>query len=149
MLVESILPVDYYCNMVGVITDQRIFYEVFKQKMPDLEAHLISLGFDPALLAFQWFVCFFSYNLPIDILTRIWDMFFLKGIKIIFRITLALLCLMKEELMQTEEFGEVFDILESFPRKTKDFKPLIQTASMQKFKVKANYIEEQRNIVRP
>ena len=29
MLVESVLPVDYYCDMIGVITDQKIFYEFF------------------------------------------------------------------------------------------------------------------------
>jgi hypothetical protein len=30
MLLESILPLDYYSNMVGVLIDQKIFYTVFQ-----------------------------------------------------------------------------------------------------------------------
>lgn len=51
-MVESILPIDYYSNMVGVLIDQKIFYDIFKLKMPDLCNHLQSVGFDPSLLAF-------------------------------------------------------------------------------------------------
>jgi len=64
MMVESMLPIDYYSNMVGVVIDQKIFYDEFKARIPDLCAHLDRVGFDPSLLAFQWLVCFLSYNLP-------------------------------------------------------------------------------------
>lgn len=52
MMVESMLPMDYYSNMVGALIDQRIFYDLFKKNLPDLCAHLESVGFDPSLLAF-------------------------------------------------------------------------------------------------
>jgi len=64
MIVESMLPLDYYCNLVGVLIDQKIFYEIFQKRIPDLCDYLIKMGLDPSLLAFQWFVCLFSYNLP-------------------------------------------------------------------------------------
>jgi hypothetical protein len=35
-LVESILPLDYYSNMVGALIDQKIFYQIFKREIPDL-----------------------------------------------------------------------------------------------------------------
>ncbi len=63
-MVESILPIDYYSNMVGVLVDQRIFYELFRNKIPDLCEHLESVGFDPSLLAFQWLVCLLGYQMP-------------------------------------------------------------------------------------
>lgn len=63
-LVESILPIDYYSSMVGALIDQQIFYELFQESIPDLCQHFRDLGFDPSLLAFQWLVCFLSYNLP-------------------------------------------------------------------------------------
>jgi hypothetical protein len=99
-------------------------------------------------LAFQWLVCFLSYNLPQDVSDRVWDLFFLKGSKIIFRISLALLHMMKNELMQCNDFAEIFEKLESFPRKVKDINPLIQTAEMPKYKIKARTIREERIIVR-
>lgn len=40
MMVESILPLDYYSNMVGALIDQKIFYELFEQTLPDLCLHL-------------------------------------------------------------------------------------------------------------
>lgn len=46
MMIESILPVDYYSNMVGVLIDQKILYEYFNLKMPDLCEHLKKAGFD-------------------------------------------------------------------------------------------------------
>jgi hypothetical protein len=56
---------------------------------------------------------------------RIWDLFFLKGIKVIYSISLALLYLMKNELKKTKDFGEIFEIIESYPRKMIDLKTLI------------------------
>ena len=52
MIVESILPLDYYCNLVGVLIDQKIFFDLFKEKIPDLYEHLEQVGLDPSLLAF-------------------------------------------------------------------------------------------------
>ncbi len=54
-----------------------------------------------------------------------WDLFFLKGPKIIFRISLALLHLMRKDLMRSKDFAEIFETLESYPRKVIDVKTLI------------------------
>jgi hypothetical protein len=83
------------------------------------------VGFDPSLLAFQWLVCLLGYNMPQEVSNKIWDFFFLKGTKIIFRISLALLHLMKRELMQTRDFAEIFETIEAFPRKMIDERTLI------------------------
>lgn len=61
---------------------------------------------------------------------RIWDLFLLKGIKFIFRFSLAMLHLMKNDLMRTTDFAEIFEIMESYPRKMIDSKILIQTAEI-------------------
>ena len=111
---------------------------MFKEKIPDLCSHLEDAGFDPSLLAFQWLVCFLSYNLPEAVSYRVWDLFFLKGPKIIFRISLALLHMMKKYLMRSKDFGDIFETLESYPRKVtdQDANTLIQTAEMPKYKIK-------------
>lgn len=50
--VECFLPVDYYSNLVGCMVDQRIMYQYFKDKVPEVERHLQSLQYDPSLLGF-------------------------------------------------------------------------------------------------
>lgn len=69
-------------------------------------------------------------------------MFFLKGPKIIFRISLALLHMMRKDLMRSKDFGEIFETLESYPRKVIDVKTLIQTSEMPKYKIKQRTIIE-------
>ena len=51
-LLESILPLDYYSNMVGVLVDQKIFFELIKTKMSDLHRHLDNIKLDLNLIAF-------------------------------------------------------------------------------------------------
>lgn len=63
MIIETILPIDYYSNMVGVLVDQHVFKQTVTHFFPDLLEHFGHLNFDPSLLAFQWFVCFFTLNI--------------------------------------------------------------------------------------
>jgi len=68
MIIESLMPIDYYSNMVGALIDQRVFVGLLCDKMPDLVEHLESLFFDPSLISFQWFACLFSYNMPLEVI---------------------------------------------------------------------------------
>ncbi len=51
-IIETILPIDYYSNMVGVLIDQQVFKVLIQEVMPDLFDHLERLKFDPSLIAF-------------------------------------------------------------------------------------------------
>jgi len=68
----------------------------------------------------------------------------LKGPKVIFRISLALLHMMKQDLMRSTDFGDIFETLESYPRKVIDINTLIQTAEMPKYKIKQETINQGR-----
>lgn len=52
MILETVLPLDYYSNMIGVLIDQKVFFELLKKKLPDVVEHLSKMHFDPSLLAF-------------------------------------------------------------------------------------------------
>ena len=64
MIVETYLPFEYFSMMVGVLIDQKIFMRFVQQENKKMYKKCMDLGFDPAILAFQWFVCIFSYNMP-------------------------------------------------------------------------------------
>lgn len=38
-LLESFIPIDYYCKMAGAIIDQNILSAMIEDKMPDLFYH--------------------------------------------------------------------------------------------------------------
>lgn len=52
-------------------------------------------------------------------------MFLINGIKVIMKFSLALFHMMKNDLMKTNDFAEIFEILDSYPRKLIDSKTLI------------------------
>ncbi len=64
MIIESILPVDYFTVMVGVLLDQKIFADLINRHLPSMVLHFTKMHMDPALVSLQWFVCLYSYNLP-------------------------------------------------------------------------------------
>lgn len=45
MIIETIMPLDYYSNMVGALLDQKTFSHLMKERMPDLYDHLESVGY--------------------------------------------------------------------------------------------------------
>lgn len=63
MIIETMLPLDFYCNMVGTLIDQLVFKELVHRLLNKLFNHLNKISFDPSMLSFQWFVCFFTHNL--------------------------------------------------------------------------------------
>ena len=67
MIIESILPLDYYSNMVGILVDQKVFNKLVQKHLNKLHYHLKLLNFDPSMLSFQWFVCFFAHNLTPEV----------------------------------------------------------------------------------
>jgi hypothetical protein len=40
MIIETIMPLDYYSNMVGALIDQKVFSDLFEERFPELFVHL-------------------------------------------------------------------------------------------------------------
>ena len=55
----------------------------------------------------------FSNNVPIELTLRIWDVFFIEGKKIMYRVALAVLKLNEKNLM-TGDCEQVLTILKSY-----------------------------------
>ena len=51
-LIESILPLDYYSFMTGVLIDQRVFLDIFESKFRKMSAHLRALDMDLSVIIF-------------------------------------------------------------------------------------------------
>jgi TBC1 domain family member 10 len=45
----------------------------------------------PSMYMTQWFVCIFTNSMPFDMVTRVWDVFLLEGIKVVYRVQLSIL----------------------------------------------------------
>ena len=55
-IIETLLPVDYFTMMTGVVIDQRAFEALLEQYYPDVYRHMIKHTFQPESFTTQWFV---------------------------------------------------------------------------------------------
>mmetsp|Transcript_90658 Transcript_90658/g.261227 ORF Transcript_90658/g.261227 Transcript_90658/m.261227 type:complete len:339 (+) Transcript_90658:1091-2107(+) len=102
--------------------------------MPLLCNHLAQQGVEPTIYASKWFMTVCICNFPFSTVVRIWDIFLAEGVKIIFRIALALLKLNQEALL-SESFEQILDTLKQAPSRVES-DTLIQVALSIKLKNK-------------
>ena len=69
------------------------------------------------LLLTKWLICLFVNHLPLETELLVWDLFFLKGSQVIFRIALTLFSMMEKEILQAEDMGSIFMIVDKFGNK--------------------------------
>lgn len=74
----------------------------------------------------SWFITIFAVNAPADILSRVWDLFILQGMKMIYKIIIALLKI-NEELLLSLMFDEIMEKIK-FIYNDIDKETLIKTA---------------------
>lgn len=75
---------------------------------------------DITLCTASWLMSGFISNLPIETVLRVWDAFFYEGSKILFRISLALFKLSEPQIKSVSDPVEVFQIVQTTPRKCLD-----------------------------
>jgi hypothetical protein len=76
--------------MCGVLIDTKVFIHLLAEKLPITYEHIASLDLDLSVIMTRQFVCLFVLEVTKDVSLRIWDLFLLKGPKIVFRVMLAM-----------------------------------------------------------
>ena len=71
----------------------KVFHVLMQREMPDLHDHLEALP--DALWINKWFQTCFLYSFPLGLCLRIWDNILADGTKFFFKVTLAILKLVK------------------------------------------------------
>lgn len=74
----------------------------------------------------SWFMSLFVGNFPIETVLRVWDSFFYEGSKTLFRIALAILKIGEAEIRAISDPMEVFQIIQTLPRRLIDPNSLIE-----------------------
>lgn len=119
-LLESLLSIDYYTSMVGIMVTQRIFFEIICEKEPEILNkfsritifHLFACFFnldefkvDASFFSLHWFICLFVGTVNRNILNVIWDNLFAFGEKILFKAGVLLIKHIKDAILDAEDFG--------------------------------------------
>lgn len=85
--------------MVAYFAAFQIFLEEF---LPSVHAHFIEENFTPDMYLIDWTFTLFSKSLPLDIASRVWDVFCRDGEEFLFRAALGILKFYQDELLEMD-----------------------------------------------
>lgn len=111
--------------------------------LPEVAGRMKDLGISTEVYAAKWFVTLLSYELPLPLLLRVWDLFFQSDWKVIFRVILALLSVSKRELTRADS-GTVTGLLNSLAAGVKNDESLLKFAFT--FKVTRRLLEDLKQL---
>ncbi|PIL32385.1 hypothetical protein GSI_05631 [Ganoderma sinense ZZ0214-1] len=126
-MIERILPEDFFSpSLLSSRACPLVLLDYVQDLMPKLSAHLTDLGVDLGAICFSWFLSLFTDCLPVETLFRVWDVFMVDGIDVLFRIAFAILRTNEQELLRCASIPAVYVALESLPNRMWEADRLLQ-----------------------
>ncbi|KAL8140477.1 hypothetical protein V2J09_006498 [Rumex salicifolius] len=150
VLLENVLVNNCYANnLSGCHVEQRVFKDLLTKKCPRIAAHLESLQFDVSLVTTEWFLCLFSKSLPSETTLRVWDVLFYDGAKVLLNVALAILKIKEEELLITNQLGDIISIVHKCTHRLFDPDDLLTVAFDEIGSMNTNTLSKQRKKQEP
>ncbi|KAG2348082.1 TBC-domain-containing protein [Suillus weaverae] len=126
-IIERILPDDFFSpSLLPSRACPLVLLEYVQETMPKLYTHLTALGVDLPAICFSWFLSLFTDCLPIETLFRVWDVFLVDGLDVLFRVALGILRSNEQELLECESNSAVYVSLENLPTRVWQSDKLLQ-----------------------
>lgn len=104
----------------GLVVMQKMLFvldRLVARHLPTLHDHLVNEGIHPTMYFTEWVMALFCRGFPFDLVTRLWDALLLEGRwKEIYRLSLALLSSVKEQILQLR-FDKVLAFLRELPKR--------------------------------
>ncbi|XP_023947050.1 TBC1 domain family member 9 [Bicyclus anynana] len=110
---ETLLPDYYNTRVVGALVDQGVLDELTKVHLPELHAKLDELGM-MKMISLSWFLTLFICVMPYECAVNVMDCFFYDGAKVIFQVTLTILDINRELLLNCAEDGQAMQVLNDY-----------------------------------
>jgi len=102
-------------DLVLIHARYSFFEDLLKEHASSLHSHLLDLGVQPDLYLLEWCMTLFSKRLKLDVIGRVFDLFIFTGEIAVYRISLAILLLLKTSLMQADDLQQALSIISNAP----------------------------------
>uniref|UniRef100_A0A0N5C9I4 RUN and TBC1 domain-containing protein 3 n=1 Tax=Strongyloides papillosus TaxID=174720 RepID=A0A0N5C9I4_STREA len=150
-IIEDILPTNYYSHsLVDLQIDQKIIHHLLKLHIPELYECLKTRGIDLSMVTANWFLTLFASSLRTDFLFRIWDLLFVYGSSIIFRLIISMLKINEVEIItmcrEEESFisTDIFNFISKIPRNIKKIDDVLEMSMSFDYVITPKIIQELR-----
>ncbi len=92
----------------------RVHEILLEHNLPKLYKHFKEQNVKPDLYLIEWVFTLFSKSLPLDVMSRVWDVFFRDKEEFLFRTALGILSMYKETLLEMD-FIHIVQFLTKLP----------------------------------
>lgn len=76
-----------------------------QEQLPELYVHFQTQNFYTSMYSSSWFLTLFTSNLPLHLAYRVMDLFLSEGLDMVFRLSIAILQISKEDLLKLDMEG--------------------------------------------
>jgi hypothetical protein len=83
--------------------------------LPAVFNRLDAYQLHPTMYAAQWVITIYTYTFPFELVARLWDAFLSEGWKIVYRVALASMHSIQEDILATEDFETLMVLLKELP----------------------------------
>ncbi|THU78756.1 TBC-domain-containing protein [Dendrothele bispora CBS 962.96] len=126
-IIERLLPEDFFSpSLLPSRACPLVLLDYVREYLPKLYTHLNTLGVDLPAICFSWFLSLFTDCLPVETLFRVWDVFLVDGLDVLFRVALAILRSNEQELLRCQSIPAVYVALENLPTRMWEADKLLQ-----------------------
>eukprot|EP00794_Sanderia_malayensis_P008950 gene8950-9904_t len=128
-IIDDLLPESYFsATLLGVQADQRVLRQLIVSFLPNVDRCLREHDIELSLITLHWFLTIMSGVLPLDILLRIWDIFFYEGSIILFKITLGMFKMREQTFLTLENSAQIFNCLSDLPGDISEVQELLDAS---------------------
>jgi len=119
-VLEHYFSFDYFAGFFGVLVDQKVFDALMQRRFPQLAQHFDEIDFNTDLLTFPWLVQIFVDKIPLETLLIVWDLFFLKGVRVLLRVALTIFQIVQQDCLEFDRFDLVLMHIQEFVKNELD-----------------------------
>ncbi|CAD8195124.1 unnamed protein product [Paramecium octaurelia] len=113
-ILETIMPIDYYTNILSALTDQQILDYYIQEYIPELKTHFHKINLQSDFFTVQWYLCIFTNQVKPQLTNFIMLMLYIDGIKALTISALILLILLKNELLKFDQFTDAINYIQQY-----------------------------------
>ena len=149
-IMEFLLPLDYYSELLGVMTDTAMINILLRKYLPDLYEFLMENNFGLTVNNFihKWLVCLFTQAVNENIAYTFFDYFFMEGNIVLIKSCLTFFAILKDILMKLTDFEEIYSIMNEKLLDIKNPSVLIRFLTYRKFEFKIENLTAFRTLLK-
>jgi hypothetical protein len=115
-LIENIAPEYHTRTMKNLKRDIDVLTDLIKVRAPLVNEKMNEFGLPWIVIMTKWLICLFAEVLPVETALRVWDVIFSEGSKIIFRAGLAIVLILKDDIMRVNDMNELAQLFRNISK---------------------------------